>query len=267
LSPAVDTVAALPFTAVGTIHDDPTEPVPVWKGGTLLSAVPADAVDALLAATSGDAGDPLLSVELRQLGGALARGPQVPNCVGGRDAAYSLFVLDPPPAESGGPGGAGGPVSARGERLLDALAPYSTGGAALNFLGSVTDVDRVATAWDPDTYRRLVELKGRWDPENLFRFGYAIPPPDRHPPDTTGPPGRPGGGALGPEASAIVDLCRPWSSVAEISARLHLPLGVVRVLLEDLDDAGRVHVHPPSPGHGEDTDQLERALRELRKRI
>lgn len=80
-------------------------------------------------------------------------------------------------------------------------------------------------------------------------------------------PGSPPGANLGPEASAIVGLCRPWSSVAEISARLHLPLGVVRVLLEDLRDAGRVHVHPPSPGHGEDTDQLERALRELRKRI
>lgn len=77
----------------------------------------------------------------------------------------------------------------------------------------------------------------------------------------------PPGGGTGPEASAIVELCRPWCSVAEISALLHLPLGVVRVLLSDLRDAGRVHVHPPSPGHGEDTDQLERALRELRKRI
>ncbi|MDN5914438.1 MAG: DUF742 domain-containing protein [Pseudonocardia sp.] len=75
------------------------------------------------------------------------------------------------------------------------------------------------------------------------------------------------GPSLTPEGSAIVDLCRPWCSVAELSALLHLPLGVVRVLIEDLDDAGRVHVHPPSPAHGEDTDQLERALRELRKRI
>lgn len=74
-------------------------------------------------------------------------------------------------------------------------------------------------------------------------------------------------GGLGPEAVDILGLCRPWSSVAEISARLHLPLGVVRVLLGDLRDAGLVHIHESSPDHGEDTDQLERALRELRKRI
>ena len=35
-------------------------------------------------------------------------------------------------------------------------------------------------------------------------------------------------------------------SVAELSAHLHLPLGVVRVLVGDLADEGRVVVHRPS---------------------
>lgn len=269
LGPAADTVAAQPFTAVGTIHDDPTGPMAVWEGGALLAEVPEAAVAALLAATTEDADDPLLGVELRQLGGALARSPAVPNSVGGRGAAYCLSVLDPPGTE-GAP--ADDAVAARGRRLLEALAPFCTGGAALNFLGSVTDTDRVATAWDAQTYRRLAEAKGRWDPGNLFRFGHAIPPPDGAGRSDAVPggvaragPGR--SGALAPEAAAIVELCRPWCSVAEVAAHLHLPLGVVRVLIQDLDDAGLVHIHPPSPGHGEDTDQLERALRELRKRI
>lgn len=69
-----------------------------------------------------------------------------------------------------------------------------------------------------------------------------------------------------PEAGRILELCRPWRSVAELSALLALPLGVVRVLVEDLAAGGLVHLHRSSPA-SEDTDQLERALRELRKRI
>jgi hypothetical protein len=76
----------------------------------------------------------------------------------------------------------------------------------------------------------------------------------------------PFGAGHSPEAVRILELCRPWRSVAELSALLRLPLGVVKVLVQDLDDGGAVHLHHPSHA-GEDTDQLERALRELRKRI
>ncbi|TCK26191.1 DUF742 domain-containing protein [Pseudonocardia endophytica] len=77
---------------------------------------------------------------------------------------------------------------------------------------------------------------------------------------------RPPGSGHSPEATRILELCRPWRSVAELSALLRLPLGVVKVLVQDLDRDGAVHLHHPSHA-GEDTDQLERALRELRKRI
>lgn len=46
------------------------------------------------------------------------------------------------------------------------------------------------------------------------------------------------------EPAAILDLCDgAILSVAEVSAHLHLPLGVVRVLLGDLSDAGHVLLH------------------------
>lgn len=69
-----------------------------------------------------------------------------------------------------------------------------------------------------------------------------------------------------PETARILALSRPWCSVAELSALLRLPLGVVKVLVQDLADDGLVDLYRPSPA-SEDTDQLERALRELRKRI
>src|SRR5262245_5685038 len=50
----------------------------------------------------------------------------------------------------------------------------------------------------------------------------------------------------GPEHLAILELCVRPLSVAEISAKLRLPLGVVRVLLGDLLDHGLIVVRKPA---------------------
>jgi hypothetical protein len=50
----------------------------------------------------------------------------------------------------------------------------------------------------------------------------------------------------GPEHLAILDMCVRPLSVAEISAKLRLPLGVVRVLLGDLLDHGLIAVRKPA---------------------
>ncbi|MBK3624856.1 DUF742 domain-containing protein [Streptomyces sp. MBT49] len=76
-------------------------------------------------------------------------------------------------------------------------------------------------------------------------------------------PGAPGtdGAALGPEHRALIGLCRKETqSVAELSAGADLPVGVVRVLLGDLLELGRVRVSRPVP-----PAQLpdERILREV----
>ncbi len=57
-------------------------------------------------------------------------------------------------------------------------------------------------------------------------------------------PGREGA-ALGPECRAILDLCRVWRSVAEVSALTRMPLGVARVLIADLLHDGLVQVQRP----------------------
>ncbi|MFF4949235.1 DUF742 domain-containing protein [Streptomyces chattanoogensis] len=61
-----------------------------------------------------------------------------------------------------------------------------------------------------------------------------------------------------PEMRAIVELCRRMRSVAEIAALLKMPLGVVRVLLSDLADQGRIRVY--GTGHG--TGRPNRAVLE-----
>ncbi|MFI9176051.1 DUF742 domain-containing protein [Streptomyces lincolnensis] len=71
-----------------------------------------------------------------------------------------------------------------------------------------------------------------------------------------------------PEMQAIVELCRRMRTVAEIAALLRMPLGVVRVLLSDLADQGRIRVYGTGTGHGTgrpDRALLERVLSGLRR--
>jgi FAD/FMN-containing dehydrogenase len=56
--------------------------------------------------------------------------------------------------------------------FCDAMRPFSTGGAYLNF----TPEDRVRDAFGTVKYERLVTLKNRYDPDNLFRLNQNIKP-------------------------------------------------------------------------------------------
>jgi hypothetical protein len=63
------------------------------------------------------------------------------------------------------------------------------------------------------------------------------------------------------EQRAIAVLCHDILSIAEVSAKLHLPLGVVRILVGDMADERLVMVHRPAhTGDRPDLVLLERVL-------
>jgi hypothetical protein len=63
------------------------------------------------------------------------------------------------------------------------------------------------------------------------------------------------------EQRAIAALCHDLLSIAEVSARLHLPLGVIRVLVDDMADEHLVIVYRPAhAGDRPDLALLERVL-------
>ncbi|GAB1695066.1 DUF742 domain-containing protein [Krasilnikovia sp. M28-CT-15] len=68
---------------------------------------------------------------------------------------------------------------------------------------------------------------------------------------------------LSPEQRAIVGLCQESLSVAEISARLRLHLGVTRILVSDLHAAGYLDVHVLDDEFP-DPDTIMRVIRGLR---
>ena len=71
---------------------------------------------------------------------------------------------------------------------------------------------------------------------------------------------------LSPECQAILEFCRDWRSVAEVSAVLQMPLGVARILIADMAVEGLVRVHQLNHDQGgPDVKLLERVLSGLRK--
>ncbi|WP_255954900.1 DUF742 domain-containing protein [Streptomyces odontomachi] len=92
-------------------------------------------------------------------------------------------------------------------------------------------------------------------------FVAAVEAPEGQP---SGPPQ--GGARMMPEMRSIVELCHRMRTVAEIAALLRIPLGVVRVLLSDLADQGRIRVYGTGHGPGApDRVLLERVLSGLRR--
>ena len=58
--------------------------------------------------------------------------------------------------------------------FFDASAPYATGGVYINFV-TQDETDRIAAAYGKN-YKKLVRIKNKYDPNNLFRVNHNINP-------------------------------------------------------------------------------------------
>jgi len=62
-------------------------------------------------------------------------------------------------------------------RVAEATRPFQTGDAYVNFMElDGASPERVKAAYAPEDYERLVTLKDRYDPQNVFRFNRNIAP-------------------------------------------------------------------------------------------
>ena len=61
--------------------------------------------------------------------------------------------------------------------VAEEMSPYERGATYVNFLElDGATPERVRAAYSPEDWERLVGLKDRYDPNNLFRFNRNIPP-------------------------------------------------------------------------------------------
>ena len=59
--------------------------------------------------------------------------------------------------------------------FFEAVMPYATGRAYVNFLGNEGQ-ERVRAAYGEAKYARLAKVKARWDPDNVFRMNQNVVP-------------------------------------------------------------------------------------------
>ena len=158
-TPLIDGVGVLPYAAVDVIHSDPVAPMPILERAALLGELPPGAVDALLSSAGVGSGSSLVLVEIRQLGGAIARPGAHPSAMSHRDAAYSLLcvgIAAPPVAAA---------TAAQAAAVIDAVKDWTTGGTLPNFGGGGT------ASYDADTLGQLRRLIAKHDPKALLVAG------------------------------------------------------------------------------------------------
>jgi len=168
LGPVNDTITTVPVPALSHLHMDPEGPVPGTGDGMMIDRLPAQAIDAFAAAAGPDAAFPLLSVELRHLGGELARPRPGNGALACLDARYVLFAVSMTPVPE-----LVAPVMAQVQAIKDALTPWAAGHMYLNFAETQNPA---APLWTEYAYQRLRRIKASVDPDDLIRSNHPIPP-------------------------------------------------------------------------------------------
>ncbi|HEX6480945.1 MAG TPA: FAD-binding oxidoreductase [Ktedonobacteraceae bacterium] len=169
-TPIADLVAPMPYPAMFALTEEATKRGFAHDGRSLLlrtldnEALHKLVQEALVFMAPG------MIVQLRVLGGAMSRVAKNATAFAHRDAQAMIMVV-----------GRMGPTSADTaclhasmEQIWQAIRPYSAG-VYVNFLSDEGE-QRVHDAYPPATYARLVALKNRYDPTNLFRLNQNIKP-------------------------------------------------------------------------------------------
>jgi hypothetical protein len=168
LGPEIDTVATISTAVLQHVHMDPEHPVPGVGDGMLLDELPAAAIDALVAAAGPGSGSPLLSVEVRQLGGALGRPAAGGGAVSHLDADFALFGIGVAMSPE-----MGAAVAAHTGVVREALSPWEAETTYLNFAERDVPAERI---FGPYTNHRLRAVKTAYDPADLFRSNHPVTP-------------------------------------------------------------------------------------------
>jgi len=173
-TPVVDMLRPMRYPEIYFPEEPREGPPPIFVARTFfLDRFEAAQVETILRGLQAS-DSPMRAVQLRVLGGAIGRLSNDATAYGHRDrpimAAVANMAVTPED------------VQRRvdwAERLMGELRG-ETRGAYVNFLAG-EGPDRVREAYPEATYRRLAELKRRYDPENLFHLNQNVPPAEADP--------------------------------------------------------------------------------------
>jgi FAD/FMN-containing dehydrogenase len=168
--PSVDLYQEMPYLQLQAITDagNPPGRRNYWRSDAL-GELPDDALDAFIACAATTPA-PASVLILSRVGGAIDDLPEDASSVTGRGQPwmYHCYGIWTDPKDD-----AAGIEWARGTE--EAMRPWSTTSVALNFVSDVDD-KRVRDTYGEEKLRRLVALKDRYDPGNVFRMNQNVKP-------------------------------------------------------------------------------------------
>jgi FAD/FMN-containing dehydrogenase len=159
--PLADMLRTMPYAGMYQPADPDYHPVAAARTGLASDVEAATVVDWISAA-------PGRVVQLRVLGGAMARVPADATAFAHRDARMigNIVAMYSDPAD--GPE-AEAEVAAFGKRIYDGDGAYA------GFLRDESEA-RVRAAYPHGAYKRLAAVKAEYDPDNVFRLNQNVAP-------------------------------------------------------------------------------------------
>lgn len=167
--PIFEHIGPMPYPTLQSMFD-PLYPAGLqwyWKGDFVKEL--SDEAIALHAQYGAQLPTPLSSMHLYPIDGAVHRVGEGDTAFSFRDCLWSSVTagIDADPANNDR-------IVEWAREYWDALHPYSAGGAYINFMMEEGD-ERIQATYRGN-YQRLVEVKRKYDPNNLFRVNQNISP-------------------------------------------------------------------------------------------
>lgn len=165
--PIAHTWGMVPASALPLMHMDPPEPVPGISDGKLVSRLDDSTMEKMVETVGPGSDSPMTVVELRQLGGALARAPENAGALATLDGAFALFSVGSPMTPELGEAIAG--FLPRVVSVFDGATTERS--RYLNYSENPIDIGE---AFSGETVERLRAVKAEFDPEGLIRTSHWV---------------------------------------------------------------------------------------------
>lgn len=170
LSPDLDLIQPMPYTAFQAIVDPANPPgLRNYFRGDYLNELSDEAIDLYVRrSTEMLLTAPLSQLVIFRLGGGVTSPADDATAFSHRDAQFlfhPILVWEDPAQDEA--------QVASGRAFGEAMQPFGTGASYLNF---TIERDRVQAAYGAEKYLRLVALKDKYDPGNLFQLNQNISP-------------------------------------------------------------------------------------------
>jgi FAD/FMN-containing dehydrogenase len=169
--PWVKMVQPMPYVAVQQMIDAGNPwGISEYLKVDYLAELTDEAIDTAVAAVA-KVESPFTAVIFGSVGGAVARADRDSMALNLPDAKWLYFYIalwwEPSQADA---------ESARARAFMETMRPWTAGTAPPNFISGDDRAERLRESYGEEKFERLVALKDKYDPDNVFALNQNIPP-------------------------------------------------------------------------------------------